>query len=110
MLRSLRIQSHCVDQGDSAGPLAHSAHTVRGPPTKVQLARYRSLLARWSQLQAPRAFGMPIAELLSDPKRNRKHVKMRLLKAGLLSNSCQSCGLSQWQRKPLNMHLTTSMA
>jgi 5-methylcytosine-specific restriction endonuclease McrA len=53
----------------------------------------------------PRRFGMPIAELLSSPKRNRKHVKMRLVRAGLLENSCQSCGLVGWQGKPLNMHL-----
>ncbi|MBV8344438.1 MAG: HNH endonuclease [Candidatus Eremiobacteraeota bacterium] len=48
---------------------------------------------------------MPIAELLSDPGRNRKHVKMRLLNAGLLTNICRSCGLSEWQGKPLNMHI-----
>jgi 5-methylcytosine-specific restriction endonuclease McrA len=53
----------------------------------------------------PRPFGMPITELLSSPKRNRKHVKMRLIKAGLLANSCRLCGLSDWQGQPLNMHL-----
>lgn len=53
----------------------------------------------------PRRFGMPIAELLSSPKRNRKHVKLRLIRAGLLQNSCQSCGLTDWRGNPLNMHL-----
>jgi 5-methylcytosine-specific restriction endonuclease McrA len=53
----------------------------------------------------PRSFGMPIAELLADPKRNRKHVKMRLMKAGFLQNSCQSCGLADWRGNPLTMHL-----
>jgi 5-methylcytosine-specific restriction endonuclease McrA len=53
----------------------------------------------------PRSFGMPIAELLSNPKRSRKHVKMRLTKAGLLPTDCQSCGLSDWRDEPLSMHL-----
>jgi|SRR5580700_406856 hypothetical protein len=53
----------------------------------------------------PRRFGMSIAELLSDPKRNRKHVKARLVGEGLLKNRCQSCGLASWREKPLNMHL-----
>jgi 5-methylcytosine-specific restriction endonuclease McrA len=53
----------------------------------------------------PRQFGMPIPELLSSPKRNRKHLKARLVKAGLLENSCHSCGLEDWQGRPLSMHL-----
>ncbi len=53
----------------------------------------------------PRRFGMTIAELLSDPRRNRKHVKLRLIKAGLLENSCQSCGLTDWQGRALSMQL-----
>jgi transposase-like protein len=53
----------------------------------------------------PRPFGMPIAELLADPRRNRKHVKARLINAGLLENTCQSCGLADWHGKKLNMHL-----
>ncbi len=53
----------------------------------------------------PRSFGMPIAELLANPKRNRKHVKMRFMRAGLLQDSCQSSGLADWRGKPLTMHL-----
>lgn len=53
----------------------------------------------------PRPFGMPIAELLANPQRNRKHIKARLMRAGLLQNICQSCGLASWQGKPLHMHL-----
>ncbi|MBV9718069.1 MAG: HNH endonuclease [Candidatus Eremiobacteraeota bacterium] len=48
---------------------------------------------------------MSIAELLSNRNRNRTHVKHRLIRAGLLANNCQSCGLSAWQGKALNMHL-----
>ena len=53
----------------------------------------------------PRVFRMSITELLSNPKRNRKHVKARLIRAGLLRNSCQSCGLAEWRGQMLNMHL-----
>jgi hypothetical protein len=53
----------------------------------------------------PRIFGMPIEELLLDPRRHRKHIKARLLNAGLLMNTCQLCGLADWRGKPLNMHL-----
>jgi 5-methylcytosine-specific restriction endonuclease McrA len=48
---------------------------------------------------------MSIGELLSDPKRNRKHIKARLVKAGLFDNSCQSCGIVDWRGRPLSMHL-----
>jgi 5-methylcytosine-specific restriction endonuclease McrA len=54
---------------------------------------------------SPRQFGMPIAELLSSPHRNRKHLKTRLVRAGLLENNCHSCGLKDWQGRPLSMHL-----
>lgn len=53
----------------------------------------------------PRQFGMSITELLSSPKRNRKHVKARLVRAGLLGSNCCSCGLKDWQGRPLSMHL-----
>jgi 5-methylcytosine-specific restriction endonuclease McrA len=53
----------------------------------------------------PRQFGMPITELLASSKRNRKHVKTRLVRAGVLENTCQACGLQNWQGRPLSMHL-----
>jgi hypothetical protein len=52
-----------------------------------------------------RRFGMPIAELLDSPKRNRSHLKMRLIKSGLLKNRCELCGLTDWRGKPLNIHI-----
>lgn len=52
-----------------------------------------------------RGFGMPIEELLSSPKRNRTHIKGRLLNAGLLRNECAICGLSSWRERPLALHL-----
>ncbi len=51
-----------------------------------------------------RPLGMPIEALLQGP-RNRQHVKGRLIRAGLLSNKCSSCGLTDWRGLPLTMHL-----
>lgn len=51
-----------------------------------------------------RPLGMPIDTLLAAP-RNRHHVKTRLMRAGMLQNQCEICGLIGWQGKPLMMHL-----
>ena len=52
-----------------------------------------------------RGVGMAIPELLSSPKRSRTHLKLRLLRANLLENRCQVCGLVDWRGLPLSMHL-----
>jgi 5-methylcytosine-specific restriction endonuclease McrA len=52
-----------------------------------------------------RHIGMPIDQLPSNPRRSRKHTKARLMRAGVLTNTCASCGLAGWQGKPLNVHL-----
>jgi hypothetical protein len=52
----------------------------------------------------PRAAGMPLEELLRSGK-SRYNIKHRLIRAGLLQNRCQQCGLSEWQSKPLVTHI-----
>ncbi|HEX3456778.1 MAG TPA: HNH endonuclease signature motif containing protein [Candidatus Baltobacteraceae bacterium] len=52
-----------------------------------------------------RSFGMSISQLLANPKRCRSHLKGRLLRAMLLENRCQVCGLSEWLGRPINAHL-----
>lgn len=51
-----------------------------------------------------RPLGMPLEELLRRGV-SRYNVKMRLLKAGLLRNECQQCGLAEWRGMPLSMHI-----
>ncbi len=51
-----------------------------------------------------RPHAMPIEALLAAP-RCRTHVKKRLLKAGLLDNRCQRCGVSEWHGAPLALEL-----
>jgi len=51
-----------------------------------------------------RPHGMPIAELLRG-ERNRTHVKVRLLRAGLLEDCCAECGLTEWRGAPIALEL-----
>ena len=48
--------------------------------------------------------GMPLDELLAH-RGSRRNVKLRLLRAGLIRNQCDSCGLSEWRGKPLSVHI-----
>jgi hypothetical protein len=50
----------------------------------------------------PRA--MPIDQLLCG-RRSRAHLKGRLIKAGLLLERCQSCGVVEWHGRPLALEL-----
>jgi hypothetical protein len=54
----------------------------------------------------PRPQAIPIEELLvAGPERNRTHVKLRLLSAGVKENRCEECGISEWLDEPLSMTL-----
>ena len=47
---------------------------------------------------------MTIEQLLSG-RRSRAHLKGRLIKAGLLLEHCNSCGIFEWHDKPLALEL-----
>lgn len=51
-----------------------------------------------------RPHAMPISVLLAAP-RNRAHLKLRLLKAGLLDPACRRCGLTHWRGRPISLEL-----
>ena len=51
-----------------------------------------------------RTFGMPIPELLERGK-SRPNIKQRLIRAGILENRCQDCGLSEWRGKRLSIQI-----
>jgi helix-turn-helix protein/HNH endonuclease len=51
-----------------------------------------------------RPHGMPIAELLVG-RRNRVHVKLRLVAAGLKEPRCEVCGIDSWRGRPLSLAL-----
>ncbi len=55
---------------------------------------------------SPRPRLEPIGDLLRRGRpRNRHHVKIRLLAAGLKEPECELCGLSEWQGEPLALEL-----
>ena len=53
----------------------------------------------------PRPRAMPVEELVGIVKRNRMHLKGRLLAAGLLHQRCEECGISSWRGRPLSLSL-----
>lgn len=54
----------------------------------------------------PRPQSVPITELLvAGRERNRSHVKLRLLAAGLKVMRCEECGITEWLDEPLSMAL-----
>lgn len=49
---------------------------------------------------------IPLAELLVRGRQtSRGHLKQRLIAAGLKTNRCEACGLTEWQGRQLNMQL-----
>ena len=53
-----------------------------------------------------RAHAVPLDELLvAERKRNRGHVKSRLLRSGLKEERCEGCGLTEWRGKPIPLQL-----
>jgi 5-methylcytosine-specific restriction endonuclease McrA len=79
-------------------------HSVRGC-----ISHFGFTLQTWHKARRrgeiqSRSHGMPIAQLLRG-RRQRGHVKVRLLRAGLLHNRCDFCGLTEWRGKRLSMHI-----
>lgn len=63
---------------------------------------WRSAIERGALRSRPR--GMPIEELV-DGRRNRSHLKRRLIRAGLLTDGCARCGISDWRGARLSLEL-----
>jgi hypothetical protein len=51
-----------------------------------------------------RSVAMPIDEMLKRAK-CRGHIKNRLIRAGILENRCQDCGLTDWRGRPLSVQI-----
>jgi hypothetical protein len=47
---------------------------------------------------------IPIDQLIVG-RRNRTHLKGRLIRAGILENRCEECGLSEWRGRRLSVHI-----
>jgi transposase len=79
-------------------------HTVRECQQRFGFssASWTNAVRRGDAVARPVA--MPIEELLSGP-RNRRHLKRRLVQAGLLSDSCGECGIADWRGRALALEL-----
>ena len=54
----------------------------------------------------PRSHLIPLSELLVvGRKTNRGHLKARLIRAGLMQERCEECGITEWLGKPLSLEL-----
>lgn len=62
----------------------------------------------WSRGQArPHTRGRSLDQILVENSTclNTSYLKFRLVKTGLLQNTCSSCGISEWRGKALSLHL-----
>jgi hypothetical protein len=134
LLRQGRTVSQIAKQlGVSVPTVCHHARKVGHPPnerflrrydwTSVQLyhdaghsaaecrARFGFSKASWAQAVqrgalVPRPRAIPIESLLvAGPKRNRTHIKLRLLGSGLKEARCEACGVAEWLGRPLSLEL-----
>ena len=81
-------------------------HSISDCQNRFGFAR-KSLMdavARGAFATRPRA--MPADELfvLGTP-RNRRHLRLRLIRLGLKDAACEECGLSEWRGRPLSLQL-----
>jgi 5-methylcytosine-specific restriction endonuclease McrA len=54
----------------------------------------------------PRPRLEPLENVLAAGRpRNRNHVKLRILSAGLKEEACEVCGLTEWRGRPLSLEL-----
>ena len=52
----------------------------------------------------PRPAGMPVEELVAG-RRNRSHLKLRLVRLGLIEERCHECGITDWRGSTLSLCL-----
>lgn len=80
-------------------------HSVRDCVERFGFSRQTWHAAKLrGDIRTRRPQGMPIDELLAGV-RNRRHIKQRLIRAGLKSNHCECCGLNTWMGAPLSLAL-----
>jgi transposase len=88
---------------------AIQAYYDEGHSLRECRARFGFSHASWYQAVrrgaiVPRPAGMPLEELVAG-RRNRTHLKQRLVRFGLLEDRCHECGITEWRGKPLSLCL-----
>jgi DNA-binding CsgD family transcriptional regulator len=83
-----------------------AGHSVRECSTAFGFSSqtWHAAVNRGAVVARPRA--TPIEQLLTKGRRRSRHsLKLRLLGAGLKTNTCERCGLTEWRGEPLSMCL-----
>lgn len=83
-----------------------AGHSVRECQTAFGFSTYSWHAAAKRGAITPRPHAMPLKQLLArDTPRSRRHVKLRLLAAGLKGGACERCGIAEWRGAPLSLAL-----
>ena len=103
-----------VIQWASSSPGASTGRLYRSTTTRVipdaHVSKFGFSACSWADAAKrgvikPRPKALPLSEFLAGPRRNRSHIKRRLIAAGLKENRCEQCGISEWENKPLSLAL-----
>jgi hypothetical protein len=83
-----------------------SGHSFRECLTHFGFSRnaWADAIQRGAIKPRPRAEPLDVV-LVAGRRRNRYHLKARLLAAGLKKPSCEICGLSEWRARPISLEL-----
>ena len=88
---------------------AIQAHYDAGHSVRDCQARFGFSTASWYQAVqrgavVPRPAGMPVEQLIVG-RRNRSHLKLRLIHSGLIDERCHECGITEWRGSALSLCL-----
>ena len=83
-----------------------AGHSVRECQVRFGFSRQTWHAAAGRGAVLPRPAAIAVERLLvAGVARSRKHVKRRMLAAGLKTVSCEVCGISEWRGAPLSLAL-----
>jgi hypothetical protein len=85
------------------------AHYDAGHSVRECQVRFGFSTASWYEAVqrgaiVPRPAGMPVEELVAG-RRNRSHLKLRLVRLGLIEERCHECGITDWRGSALSLCL-----
>ena len=102
------LQRQCAKRYDWA---AIQAYYDQGNSRLETIAHFGCSPSAWADAVTrgdivQRPYPLPFAELLAaNTPRNRNHIKLRILAAGLKQNRCEQCGIARWHKRPLSLAL-----
>jgi hypothetical protein len=79
-------------------------HSITDCQARFGVSRKAVMDAAARGVVRTRPQAMPVQQLLIG-RRNRAHLKARLVKLGLLADVCATCGATEWLGRPLSLQL-----